>query len=151
MEAIIEEISYVFDKIDIIKLYSVGGKIHHVINQCNQNCASLQYLTDLKNLIDTINTNDVPANQKIIFEEVKLKNSNSFLLYDQINKKFGSEIFIMNENILIIAVNFEVKKVFETNRNNGEIRRVDLYFFKKFYLIFFRKKKPKNGFKYVNC
>ena len=76
MEAIIEKISYVFDKIDIIKLYSVGGKIHHVINQCNQNCACLQYLTDLKNLIDTINTNDVPANQKIIFEEISLKNSN---------------------------------------------------------------------------
>ena len=76
MEAIIEKISYVSHKIDIIDLYSVGEKIHHVINQCNQNCACLRYLTDLKNLIDTINTNDVPANQKIIFEEISLKNSN---------------------------------------------------------------------------
>ena len=76
MEAIIEKISYVSHKIDIIDLYSVGEKIHHVINQCNQNCACLRYLTDLKNLIDTINTNVVPANQKIIFEEISLKNSN---------------------------------------------------------------------------
>ena len=111
MEAIIEKISYVSHKIDIIDLYSVGEKIHHVINQCNQNCACLRYLTDLKNLIDTINTNDVPANQKIIFEEISLKNSNWFLLYDQINKKFGSEIFIMNENLLKTAVNFAVEKI----------------------------------------
>ena len=76
MEEIIEKISYVSHKIDIIDLYSVGEKIHHVINQCNQNCACLRYLTDLKNLIDTINTNVVPANQKIIFEEISLKNSN---------------------------------------------------------------------------
>ena len=111
MEAIIEKISYVSHKIDIIDLYSVGEKIHHVINQCNQNCACLRYLTDLKNLIDTINTNVVPANQKIIFEEISLKNSNWFLLYDQINKKFGSEIFIMNENLLKTAVNFAVEKI----------------------------------------
>ena len=111
MEAIIEKISYVSHKIDIIDLYSVGEKIHHVINQCNQNCACLRYLTDLKNLIDTINTNVVPANQKIIFEEISLKNSNWFLLYDQINKKFGSEIFIMNKNLLKTAVNFAVEKI----------------------------------------
>ena len=48
MEAIIEKISYVSDKIDIIELYSVGEKIHDVINQCNQNCACLRYFTDLK-------------------------------------------------------------------------------------------------------
>ena len=41
MEAIIEKISDVSDKIDIIELYSVGEKIHDVINQCNQNCACL--------------------------------------------------------------------------------------------------------------
>ena len=111
MEAIIKKISSASDKIDIMELYSVGEKIHHVINKCNQNCACVQYLTDLKKLIDTINTSDVPTNQKIIFEETSLKNSNSLLLYDQINKKFGSEIFIMNENILKSAVNFEFKKI----------------------------------------
>ena len=83
MEAIIEKNSLVSDKIDIIELYSVGVKIHDVINQCHQNCACPQYLIDLKNLIDTIDTNHVPKNQMKIFEEI-LKNSNSFLLYDQI-------------------------------------------------------------------
>ena len=110
MEAVIEKISLVSDKIDIIKLYSVGEKIHDALNNCNQ------YLRDLKSLIDSINTSEVHPNQMIIFEKISTKkkknnNSNSFLLYDQINKKFGSEIFIMDENILKTAVNFEVEKI----------------------------------------
>ena len=108
MEAVIEKISLVSDKIDIIELFSVGEKIHDVLNKCNQNCRCLQYLSDLKSLIDSVDTNELHANQKIIFEETSIKNSNSFLLYDQINKKFSSEIFIMSENILKTAVNFEV-------------------------------------------
>ena len=87
MEEVIEKISLVSDKIDIIELYSVGEKIHDVLNQCNQDCRCLQYLTDLKNLVDSINTNEL-VNQKIIFEEASIKNSNSILHYDQINKNF---------------------------------------------------------------
>ena len=111
MEAVIEKISLVSDKIDIIELYSAEEKIHDVLNQCNQNCRCLQYLSDLKSLIDSINTDELHANQNIIFEETSIKNSNSFLLYDQIIKKFGSEIFIISENILKTAVNFEVEKI----------------------------------------
>ena len=65
MEAVIEKISLVSDKIDIIELYSAEEKIHDVLNQCNQNCRCLQYLSDLKSLIDSINTNELHANQKI--------------------------------------------------------------------------------------
>ena len=68
-------------------------------------------MIDLKNLIDTIDTNHVPKKQMKIFEEISLKNSNSFLLYDQINKKFGSEIFIIDQNILKTTINFEVEKI----------------------------------------
>ena len=38
MEGIMEKIPLVSDKIDIIEIYSVGAKIHNVINQCRQNC-----------------------------------------------------------------------------------------------------------------
>ena len=62
-------------------------------------------------LLYTINTNEISEDQKSIFEEISLKNSNSFLLYDQINKKFGSEIFIIDQNILKTAINFEVEKI----------------------------------------
>ena len=143
MEAIIEKISLVSDKIDIIELYSVGVKIHDVINQCHQNCACPQYLIDLKNLIDTIDTNHVPEIQMKFFEEISLKNSNSFLLYDQINKKFGSEIFIMNENILKTAVNFEVEKIKKYLKaiNTAENLEGYIYIFSKSFIFFLEKKK----------
>ena len=67
MEAVIEKISLASDKIDIIELYSVGEKIHDVLNNCNQN------LRDLKSLIDSINANEVHPNQMIIFEEISKK------------------------------------------------------------------------------
>ena len=154
VEAIIEKISLVSDKIDIIELHSVGVKIHDEINQCRQNCACLRYLIDLKNLIDTIDTNHVPEIQMKFFEEISLKNSNSFLLYDQINKKFGSEIFIMNENILKTAVNFEVEKIKQYLKAIDTAEKLEKYiyiFSKSFVLFFFRKKSLKNGFKYVDC
>ena len=62
-------------------------------------------------LLYTINTNEISEDQKSIFEEISLKNSNSFLLYDQINKKFGSEIFIIDQSVLKTAINFEVEKI----------------------------------------
>ena len=111
MEGIMEKIPLVSDKIDIIEIYSVGAKIHNVINQCRQNCKCSQYLREIKSLLDTINTNEISEDQKSIFEEISLKNSNSFLLYDQINKKFGSEIFIIDQNILKTTINFEVEKI----------------------------------------
>ena len=70
-------------------------------------------MRDLKNLLDTIDSIEVTDVQKIIFQDISLKNSNSFLLYDQINKnsEIGSEIFIMSENVLKTAVSFEVEKI----------------------------------------
>ena len=141
-----EKIPLVSDKIDIIEIYSVGAKIHNVINQCRQNCKCSQYLREIKSLLDTINTNEISEDQKSIFEEISLKNSNSFLLYDQINKKFGSEIFIMNENILKTAVNFEVQKIKQYLKAIDTAEKLEGYiyiFSKSFILFFFRKKKPK--------
>ena len=135
MEAVIEKISLASDKIDIIELYSVGEKIHDVLNNCNQN------LRDLKSLIDSINANEVHPNQMIIFEEIskkkkKKKNSNSLLLYDQINKKFGTEIFIMDENILKTAVNFEVEKIKKYLKAIETLTKLEgyIYFFSKSFI-----------------
>ena len=99
-------------------------------------------LNELRSLIDSITTNELHVNHRVNFIEISKKKLKTFLLYDQINKKFGSEIFIMNENVLKTAVKFEVekKKVFESNRYKGKIKRVHLYFFKEFYLIFLEKK-----------
>ena len=111
MEGIFEKISLICDKIEIIELYSTGEKVHDVYSGCNQNCECLEYLNELRNLIDSITTNGLHVDHRINFIEISKKNLKTFLLYDQINKKFGSEIFIMDENVLKTAIKFEVDKI----------------------------------------
>ena len=111
MEGIFEKISIICDKIEIIELYSTGEKVHDVYSECNQNCECLEYLNELRNLIDSITTNELHVDHRINFIEISKKNLKTFLLYDQINKKFGSEIFIMDENVLKTAIKFEVDKI----------------------------------------
>ena len=111
MEGIFEKISLICDKIEIIELYSTGEKVHDVYSGCNQNCECLEYLNELRNLIDSITTNGLHVDHRINFIEISKKDLKTFLLYDQINKKFDSEIFIMDENVLKTAIKFEVDKI----------------------------------------
>ena len=111
MERLFEKISLICDKIEIIELYLTGEKVHDVYSGCNQNCKCLEYLNELRSLIDSITTNKLCIDHRINFIEISKKNSKTFLLYDQINKKFGSEIFIMDENVLKTAIKFEVDKI----------------------------------------
>ena len=97
-------------------------------------------------LLDTINTNETSEDQESIFEEISLKNSNPFLLYDQINKKFGSEMFIIDQNILKTAVNFEVEKIKRYHKAIETLEKLEGYiyiFSKSFFKIFLEKKEPK--------
>ena len=83
---------------------------------------------------------------KTIFEEISLKNLNSFLLYYQINKKFGSEIFIIDQNILKTAVNFEVEKIKRYLKAIETLEKLEGYIYivsKSFFQFFLEKKKPK--------
>ena len=111
MERLFEKISLICDKIEIIELYLTGEKVHDVYSGCNQNCKCLEYLNELRSLIDSITTNELHVDHRINFIEISKKNLKTFLLYDQINKKFGSEIFIMDENVLKTAIKFEVDKI----------------------------------------
>ena len=111
MEGKFEKISLICDKIEIIELYLTGEKVHDVYSRCNQNCKCLEYLNELRSLIDSITTNELHVDHRINFIEISKKNLKTFLLYDQINKKFGSEIFIMDENVLKTAIKFEVDKI----------------------------------------
>ena len=68
------------------------------------------------------------------------------MLYDQIIKKFGSEIFIISENILKTAVNFEVEKVKRYFKAVETMEKLEGYiyiFSKSFIYFFFRKKSLK--------
>ena len=68
-------------------------------------------MNELRNLIDSITTNELHVDHRINFIEISKKKLKTFLLYDQINKKFGSEIFIMDENVLKTAIKFDVDKI----------------------------------------
>ena len=111
MKGIFQKISLICDKIKIIELYSTGEKVHDVYSRWNQNCECLEYLNELRNLIDSVTSNELHVDHRINFIEISKKNLKTFLLYDQINKKFGSEIFIMDENVLKTAIKFDVDKI----------------------------------------
>ena len=66
MEMFTEKIeAAALNKTNLIEIFSVGKKIHDVIRQCRRQCRS----------------------------QLSTKHTKSFLLYDQINKKFGDEIY----------------------------------------------------------
>ena len=136
IEEIFEKISLICDKIEIIELYSTGQRVHDVYSSCNQNCKCLEYLNELRSLIDSITTNKLCIDHRINFIEISKKNSKTFLLYDQINKKFGSEIFFMNKNVLKTAVKFEVDKIKRFLKATDTMEKLEgyIYIFSKSFI-----------------
>ena len=130
MEGIFEKLSLICNKIKIIELYSTGEKVHDVYNRCNQNyCECLEYLNELRNLIDSVTTNELHVDHRINFIEISKKKLKTFLLYDQINKKFGSEIFIMDENVLKTAIKFEVDKIKKFLKATDTMEKLEGYIY----------------------
>ena len=136
MERLFEKISLICDKIEIIELYLTGEKVHDVYSGCNQNCKCLEYLNELRSLIDSITTNELHVDHRINFIEISKKNLKTFLLYDQINKKFGSEIFIMDENVLKTAIKFEVDKIKKFLKATDTMEKLEgyIYIFSKNFI-----------------
>ena len=129
MEGIFEKLSLICNKIKIIELYSTGEKVHDVYSRCNQNCECLEYLNELRNLIDSVTTNELHVDHRINFIEISKKKFKTFLLYDQINKKFGSEIFIMDENVLKTAIKFEVDKLKKFLKATDTMEKLEGYIY----------------------
>ena len=129
MEGIFEKLSLICNKIKIIELYSTGEKVHDVYSRCNQNCECLEYLNELRNLIDSVTTNELHVDHRINFIEISKKKLKTFLLYDQINKKFGSEIFIMDENVLKTAIKFEVDKIKKFLKATDTMEKLEGYIY----------------------
>ena len=136
MKRLFEKISLICDKIEIIELYLTGEKVHDVYSGCNQNCKCLEYLNELRSLIDSITTNELHVDHRINFIEISKEKLKTFLLYDQINAKFGSEIFIMEENVLKTAIKFEVDKIkkFLKAKKKKKILEGYIYIFSKSFI-----------------
>ena len=65
-----------------------------------------------------------------------IENINSFLLYDQINKKFGREIYTLDNRTLKVAIFFDIEKIkkYLDVLNKLEKLERNLYLFSKSFL-----------------
>ena len=93
-------------------------------------------MNELRNLIDSVTSNELHVDHRINFIEISKKNLKTFLLYDQINKKFGSEIFIMDENVLKTAIKFEVDKIKKFLKATDTMEKLEgyIYIFSKNFI-----------------
>ena len=107
MEMIAEKVEDVaLNKTDLIEIFSVGKKIHGVIRQCSENCCCSRYLSEFEILLENMNGEETTHEEKMKFYQLLTKHTKSFLLYDQINKKFGDEIYQLHDNPIRAAVFF---------------------------------------------
>ena len=139
MQIVIEKIEVIGShKNNLIDIFSVDQKIHEAVNTCGDNCNCYSnYFTEINNLIENMAGQEPSAKEKLIFHELSIKNPHSFLLFDQINKKFGAEIYQMTTRCFKLAIFFfeieKIEKYLKTVKIRGEL----VCFFKNLFVIFF--------------
>ena len=79
---------------------------------------------------------ETSAEEKLIFHELSIKNSHSFLLVGQINKKFVAEIYQMTTRCFKLAIFFEIEKIEKYLKTGADIEKLEwnLYVFSKTFL-----------------
>ena len=77
---------------------------------CDGSCSCLAFLESVKNLLENVERQELTEEEKSLFQQQCLKNVKSFLLYNQINRKFGGEIYVLDNKTLKLANFFENKK-----------------------------------------
>ena len=124
-------------KNNILDIYSVGQRVHQVMNICNSSsCTCLTYLSSLSTLLENIEGQETTSEEQLLFHHLSLKNTNSFLLYDQINKKFGRELYTLDDKIFKLAIYFEMEKIKRFLKTVEDIKKLEgsLYVFSKTFL-----------------
>ena len=113
MEMIVEKISLVAPlKNNILDIYAVGQRVQDLVDTCNGcSCNCLSFLQSISNLLTNIDGEETTPEQNLQFHRMCIENKNSFLLYDQINKKFGPEIYTLDNRTLKVAIFFKLKKL----------------------------------------
>ena len=113
MEMIAEKIALVGSlKNNILDIYSVGQRVHQVMSICNSSsCTCLSYLSSLSTLLENIKGQKTTSEEQFLFHHLSLKKKNSFLLYDQINKKIGEELYVLDDKIFKLTIYFEIETI----------------------------------------
>ena len=141
MEMLAEKIHVVTShKNNIFDIYTVGERVHQVLDQCTgESCNCLSFLQSTSNLLMRIEVEETTPEQNLLFERLGFDNKNCFLLYNQINKKFGSEIFNIEIPILKTAIYFEIEKIEKYFKILDGIEKLEgnLYVFSKSFFRFF--------------
>ena len=106
------------------------------MNICSSSCTCLTFLSSLSTLLENIDGQDTSAEEQLLFHHLSTKNMNSFLLYDQINKKFGGGLYTLDDKILKLAIYFEMEKIKRFLKTVEVIKKIEgsLYVFSKSFL-----------------
>ena len=87
-------------KNNIYDIYVVGERVQQVLDQCSdENCDCLSFFKILKIFWIELREKKQHPNKIFLFHRFCFNNKIFFLLHDQINKKYGSEIFNMEISI----------------------------------------------------
>ena len=92
------------------------------------------------------------AEESLKFFDISIKHPKAFLLFDQINKKYGAEIYQLDDNCFKTAVFFEVEKIKRYLATTKKIEELEgkLYVFQKSFLKFFLEKSPNKKCQLMN-
>ena len=86
-----------------------------------------------------MNGEETSNQEKMKFYQLLTKHTKSFLLYDQINKKFGDEIYQLHDNPIRAAAFFEIEKIKKYLKAFNDIEKLEgyLYVLSKSFILFF--------------
>ena len=104
---------FIFEKINavsshknhLIDIYSVE-KIHDVVDACRNLYDCLKYLQEVDNIIENMVGQETTPEESLKFFNISVKHLKAFLLFDQINEKYGAEIYQLEDHYFKTAVFF---------------------------------------------
>ena len=108
----------------LIHIYSVGRKTHEQI-ECKKECDYFKFLEELDNIVDNMESQETTSAERAKFIELAAKHVSLFTVFDQVSKKFGSEIYNFEENGFKTAVFSEVEKVKSYLNIVGKIEKLE--------------------------
>ena len=96
----------------------------------------LHLLVEINNLIESMDHQETTEEENLTFLELSMKNPHSFLLFDQINKKFGAEIYQLTNRCFKLAIFFEIEKIKKYLKTIADLEKLEgnLYVLSKNFL-----------------
>ena len=131
-----------------IEICSTAQKIHEEVKKCNEEISfkkdRKKFISLLEELIESIDTENVTFVERIKFAEVSTNNVKTFLLCDQLLKKFSAELFHLVEIEFKMALFYELEEIntyIKTIEKIKLLKAKSMMIEKTFLCFYFRKKK----------